>query len=465
MQCSFYLSWSAIRSNCKAGSSYLMITWYYRPLAFLILVTLAGCSRLPFSLGPYTAVSTPLPTTISISTAGVTPTPGGMGENANATQPVGGQFVRIWLPPEFDPDGNNAASGLLKARLQEFEAENPDVRLEVRVKALDGTGGLLDSLVAANAAAPAALPDLVLLPRPLLESAALKGLLYPYDGLTSIMDDQSWFEYALQLAHLKTSTYGIPFAGDIMVLAHSLAKMQITPPTLADALIQGDVLLYPAADPQALFTLCMYLAEGGKLQDDQGRPTLEEALLMNILDYDQQANLAEVTPYTLTQFVDDDQVWEALLSSQYPMAVTWTSTYLSDNRVDQANLGIAPLPTPDGTPFTLATGWSWGLTGQDTARRLLSVELAEYLVEKEFLAEWTQTAGYLPPRVDALQSWQASAERQVIEQISYSAWLVPPADLLSNIGPVVQQAVMDVLNGQSDPQTAARAAIDQIKRP
>jgi hypothetical protein len=73
------------------------------------------------------------------------------------------------------------------------------------VKALDGTGGLLDALVSANAAAPLALPDLVLLPRPLLESAALKGLLHPYDGLSSLMDDPSWFDYARQLAHFKSS--------------------------------------------------------------------------------------------------------------------------------------------------------------------------------------------------------------------------------------------------------------------
>ena len=53
-------------------------------------------------------------------------------------------MVRIWLPPEFDPDGNSPASSLLKARLEQFATENPDIRLEVRVKALEGAGGLLE---------------------------------------------------------------------------------------------------------------------------------------------------------------------------------------------------------------------------------------------------------------------------------------------------------------------------------
>ena len=95
------------------------------------------------------------------------------------TLPIGARLVRIWLPPEFDPQGNSPASSLLKARLDEFASENPDVRLEVRVKALEGAGGLLESLVAANVAAPLALPDLVLLPRPLLESAAIKRIALP----------------------------------------------------------------------------------------------------------------------------------------------------------------------------------------------------------------------------------------------------------------------------------------------
>ena len=81
------------------------------------------------------------------------------------------------------------------------------------------------------------------------------------------------------------------------------------------------------------------------------------------------------------------------------------------------------------------------------------------------MAEWTYAAGYLPPRADALQSWQDAELRQVIEQISYSAWLMPPADMLSSLGPALEQAVVDVLKAQSDPQTAAQAVINQINQP
>jgi ABC-type glycerol-3-phosphate transport system substrate-binding protein len=126
---------------------------------------------------------------------------------------------------------------------------------------------------------------------------------------------------------------------------------------------------------------------------------------------------------------------------------------------------VAPVPTSDGPPFTLATGWSWALAGQNPERRTLSAQLAEFLVEKEFLSVWTHAAGYLPTRVDALRGWQEAELRQVLEQISYSAQLMPAADILSSIGSPVEQAVVDVLKAQNDPQGAAQVAADRINQP
>jgi len=448
-----------------------MIARLFKYTILLCLLTLVGCTKLPFQLESDQQVSMPtpeagLPTTLLATlTAEESITPNTPGETEAITHPVEGATIRIWLPPEFDPSANSPASQLLKARLDEFEAENPGIELEVRVKAVDGTGGLLDALASANAAAPLALPDLVLLPRPLLESAALKGLLYPYDGLSSLVDDPSWFEYARQLARLEASIYGMPFAGDAMAMTYHPSRIGNPPNSLEAAISLGEVLLFPAADPQALFTLCMYLATGESLQDAEGRPSLDKDTLTNILEIYQHASQVGVMPYWITQYSNDEQVWEAFMGEQFPMAVTWASTYMEHKLNATADLSLAPLPTPDGIPFTLATGWSWALAGQDPERRALSVQLAEFLVEKEFLASWTYAAGYLPPRVDALRGWHGADLRQMVEQISYSAQLMSPADLIASIGPAMEQAVVDVLKAQSDPQSAAQTAIDQINKP
>ncbi|MFZ0531819.1 MAG: hypothetical protein WAM09_01465, partial [Anaerolineales bacterium] len=129
-----------------------MISQHFRLLTFLLLLTLAGCTNLPIKFGtsPQVGIPTPerilSPTSLTTLEAEGTVIPNTPGMTAVATQPSGGLIVRIWLPPGFDLEGNGTASGLLKARLEEFASENPEVRLEVRVKALDGTGGLLESL-------------------------------------------------------------------------------------------------------------------------------------------------------------------------------------------------------------------------------------------------------------------------------------------------------------------------------
>lgn len=105
------------------------------------------------------------------------------------------------------------------------------------------------------------------------------------------------------------------------------------------------------------------------------------------------------------------------------------------------------------------------MAGQDPEQNPLSLQLAEFLIDKDFLAAWTQAAGYLPPRVDALQSWDNSELRQTIEQISYSAQVIPPVDLVSSVGPNLAQAVIAVLKAESDPRQAAQVVIDQVSQP
>ncbi|RPH57050.1 MAG: hypothetical protein EHM81_12165, partial [Chloroflexi bacterium] len=97
-------------------------------------------------------------------------------------------------------------------------ARRPGLQIEVRVKAESGPGNLLNSLSATRAAAPSILPDLVALSRADLEAATANGLLHSLDGLTTLPDDPDWYPYARQMAHIQNTTFGLPFAGDALVL-------------------------------------------------------------------------------------------------------------------------------------------------------------------------------------------------------------------------------------------------------
>ena len=133
------------------------------------------------------------------------------------------------MPPQFDPESDTPAGDLLQERLDLYTAQRPDIRIETRVKASSGTGGLLDSLSSANAAAPLVVPDLILLPRTSLEIAALKGLLFPYDGLTDTLDESDWYPYAQELGQIQTSTFGLPFAGNALVSLYRPSEIETLP--------------------------------------------------------------------------------------------------------------------------------------------------------------------------------------------------------------------------------------------
>ena len=136
----------------------------------VLSIVIAGCTSAPVTGEDSTPRPPQTPTATPLSTS-------------ESTQPVPQPTVlRIWVPPQFDPESGSPAGDLLQERLNLYTAERPDLRIETRVKASSGTGGLLDSLSSANAAAPLVVPDLILLPRAGLEIAALKGLLFPFDG-------------------------------------------------------------------------------------------------------------------------------------------------------------------------------------------------------------------------------------------------------------------------------------------
>ena len=425
-----------------------------RLLCLIVVLFFTGCTTPPVdaTLSPE---ATPTPTVAAL-----------LQTEEPDSLPNGPVTIRIWIPPEFDPDNGSLEGDSLRARLDEFTERRSNVRIEMRIKDVEGPGGMIDTLSTASAAAPLALPDLVALPHHSLENAAIKGLLHPFDGLTSIMEDPDWFEYAHQLSHLQNSTFGIPFAGDALILVYRPSILGNKPAdwasTLETSAEASATLVFPAADPNGLVTLALYLSTGGQIVDEENRPTLNTIQLREVLTYYQQAQQSSLMPFWLTQYETDDQSWSVYQENQTEMVITWASRYLQNLPVDSAG---APIPTPDGIPFTLATGWAWALVSPDPERQAISAQLAEFLSTGAFLAEWTAASGYLPPRPSALSAWENVSIQNLLNQVAPSARLAPSLDIITALGPVLQKATVDILKEQSDPVTAADAAAEGLTAP
>lgn len=428
----------------------------------LLVVVSVGCSGATEVVSTLTIQPTPIPTYTGLPSEANLPTP---------TQPVASPAVlklRIWLPPQFDPASGTPAGEILRQQMDNFIQQHSGVEIQVRIKALSGPGGLLDSLSASSAAAPLAMPDIVALPREFMEVAALKGLLQPIDNLTEAFKASDWYDYAFQLSYLQDSAFGLPFAGDVLVLVYRPWKILSPPADWAATLDTHSILAFPAADPLALFTVTQYQAGGGVIRDPEGRPFLSTEPLSAVLDYYMQAEQSGLMPFWLTQFQSDDQAWQAFQEERSDMVVTWLSRYLtavsSPTNGDQ-NIAFAPLPTLDGQLFTLATGWVWALASPHQEKNIMSVELAEFLSGASFLSLWTESLGYLPPRSNALDNWANVDIQTMLGQVARSAVIYPSTDISTPLGAALQQAVIEVLKKQNDPVSAAQKAADDLTGP
>ncbi|MCJ7622869.1 MAG: extracellular solute-binding protein [Anaerolineaceae bacterium] len=428
----------------------------YLLLSVLVLTTaLSGCDSINLSqiLTPETQspgmqpASTVLPeTTPEINSANLTTTP--------LPQPI-----LIWVPPEFDPNNGTRAGNLLQAQLDRYMQANPDIQVNVRVKTLSGPGGLMDSLVNTKAAAPSALPSLVILSRANLETAALKGLIIPLDQDTNLLEDEDWYDYARQLAQIQNTTFGFPFAGDAFILIYRAAIVSSSPTDWAEIFEYEEPILFPAADPMSFFTLNLYRSAGGNTENDQYQAILEQMILESVLSFYEDGVERGAFPYWLSQLETNEQTWQAYREKEANWLISKTSDFLTELPADTTAIPLPPLSLESST---LADGWLWAISNPMPEQRETSIKLAEYLVESEFLSQWTVAAGYLPVRPSVMEAWPNQSIRTLLSQVTLSAQIGPTNDIITSLAPILRDATLQIIRRLSSPRKAAQDAIDSL---
>ena len=411
------------------------------------LIFLAGCS----SLAPLLAQLTPSPVPATASPEGPQTTPPPEPDATETARPATEpRILRVWLPPQFDPNAGTASANLLKQRLADFEAQHPGLEIEVRVKAEEGEANMLNALSVTSMAAPSALPDLVALSRPALEAAALKGLLHPIDGLSTTLQDPNWYGYARQLGQIENIGYGLPFAGNVFALVYRSELAKFT--NWEEILASEALLSFPAGDPQGLVGLALYVSGGGEIVTPQGSPILDQDVLTRVLALIEDGLGASMLSPSLAIVGTDSQALQLYRDRNANMVITWASNYrpVSDEH-------IMPLPGLDETPYSFATGWMWSLAGSNAENQALAVELAEYLIADEFIGEWTREAGYLPTRPSSVDG-----QDPTIAGLIESAKPIPSNDVLSVLGQLMQDALIRVLNGER-PAVVAGSVVEALK--
>jgi ABC-type glycerol-3-phosphate transport system substrate-binding protein len=251
------------------------------------------------------------------------------------------------------------------------------------------------------------------------------------DGLSTLPDDPNWYPFARELGHIQNIGYGLPFAADALVL---IRHPDFEIHTWADILSIGNRLYFPAENSRALAMLSFYIAAGGSIVNEQGLPTLEEQPLRQTLTLFHDGLESGTFAPSLLQSTGEPSSEE----SSERMLINWSVNNWTPGR----NI-MQPIPGEGAAPHAFANGWLWALAGSTPENQQLATELAEYLLEDDFLREWTREVGYLPTRVTLVED-QDTERSSVLE----SAQVLPSQEVVSILGPIMSQAVSRVLNGE-----------------
>ena len=368
----------------------------------------------------------------------------------------------VWIPPQFDPAAATTAGNLFLSRLDEFIERRPQTEIQVRIKPTTGDFGILESLQVTDSVAPLIMPDLVALPRSLVEQAFEAGLILTLDGYTELIEENDWYDYALDLALINDEIAGIPFAGDLMVLAYKDDTGDVPLPDWDAVITAQKTLAFPASDPRGLVTLALYHSVSGEMPGTNEEVLIQGESLLEVFTYYQDAQAAGVMPYWLTQFETDEQAWESYQDRQSTMAITWSSILLT---AESANTSLAAIPTKEANPFSYASGWVWCVVPSNIETEQEAVELIEFLTESSYLNTWGVEAGYLPVRPSGLDSWSETPFYSTLQQLLPAAVLLPGNDLLDDLGPEIRDAVVSVLKDQIEPADALSALLEEIQGP
>jgi ABC-type glycerol-3-phosphate transport system substrate-binding protein len=369
------------------------------------------------------------------------------------------ETVRIWWAAALYPAGNSDALAVLQTQIREYE-EAQGVRVEIRVKREEGTGSLYQTLASANVVAPSVVPELAIMRRADMRRAADARLISPVDLSALGMGDL--FGASTALGRYIGEQYGVPYT----VRVQHMMYRGDAPPTLDELLERGEPILFPAGETgiNSVF-LAQYIAAGGRVTAEDGQTPIDPEVLYRVLFFYESALSAGVILPDVPDYALIDSYWAQVQTGQVNAALTDSTLMLGATGSAFDSTVTAAIPTLDGNPIAAVDAWMWVMPRQSDR----AYDLMLWLMDADRLAAFTQAAGVLPARADALEAWDTSAEntrgggylpfaRSLIEGA-----VIPPIDTLDPVFvAAMQTAFMDVITGENTAAGATAAALEKV---
>ena len=429
-------------------------------LTFSALLVLAGCSMLPESIrqlweNPSTVA--PVQTSLPLPTSATQEATNAVDEPTPTPAPAPTKLT-LWLPPELDPSAETAAAAILKARLDEF-AYSHSIEIDVRIKAVSGSGGLLDALRTTYAAAPETSPDVVALSREQLIQAESDEVIFRNEGLTELMDSLDWYNFGRNAAMIQGEVVAVPFKGNPMGLVYNSANQLIPSNEWVGIKSNYGYFSFAADDPSGTFLLLLYLSLGGQVQNEQGLAVLQEEPLTTALQTLKDGVNTLHIGDEVVSMQNYTQVWDSFSLRRVNTAFLPVDVVLQGRETDAE----APDPAFTSPDKTLTDAWVWALGSEEPQKQALGVALIGYLSETQFLAEWSEALKAIPAKSSALGSWKEISLKPALEKMAGGSVLYPPDAIMNNLGPILRNATLLILRDNANVAETAKQAVEAVK--
>jgi len=428
-------------------------------LILLLVIILAGCTWLQ-QLGGDAPVPPPTPTTVS------SPTPFPEATPTRAFPPAPRHLtLKLWVPEFLDPYNETVGGGALTTQLTEFSVYNDKVQVEVIAKRDTGPGGLLNLLSTAVNVAPSILPDVIVLNKADLQSAANAGLVQPLDAASVSWSD--FYPFAVAGVDVVNEVYGLPFIADAdqMVYREGIAD---TPPISWTAVVtHGYTMLFPAGSPYELADdalLAAYIGSGGSVIDQDGQAMLDRLYLEQVYAFffDLIDSGLINTDHALS-LPDAEAAWQTYLEgvghlAPVPIGLYWQNPPLGSHP--------AWMPNAQEKPTAIVRNWSLAIVTADPSRQQAAQKLIAWLVDPRHMSELSRSALLVPTRRHAVRLWGLFPEDRVfLETLLENGLPDLPPEVDTSVRRALQFGLIAVLKHEVDtPESAATYAMTNLRR-
>jgi ABC-type glycerol-3-phosphate transport system substrate-binding protein len=425
-------------------------------ILWMVMVALSGVL---VSCQPQTEpLAAPLPQSTVAAIPTVNPTP----LTPEATPEVQTQFV-VWVPDALIPAEANDSFVALQDLVNTFASTRADIQqVEIRLKRAEGLGGMLETLLAAQSAAPNALPTVAMLRRADVAAAVEANLLSPLDDQIPSAVLSDLYPTILELGRIDNNLYGIAYGILVQHMAYRSVVLGGNFSRFEDVLADQQGFVFPAGGTDVVneVFLLQYIAAGGTLTELlNGRINL--TALRTVLRFYEDAVAQEVVSPVVTGYARSEDYLPALLAGELNAAVVSSTQYLQLAATNQ-DWRAAPIPLSQGEPLTVVDGWMWVVVARDSDALEAAHAFIAWMLDAARQATFTEQIGTLPSRRAALRSWPDQTYADFVNSLLLNARLPLVAADSNNALRALQNALTMVLLGQRTADEAANDALEFI---